>query len=161
MSITEKQRVQYKRFEDAGLKINWAALDKKFIFTVSAIVSVGVDTSLIFKMGELVSSIAESNGFSCELSGIVVFPIILGPDVRPRPDFVTYKRKDRGYFVGKNISFTDWTDSAKARQVVIAQDNLQSSILAININHLSNDSKLKLVEIIKIAASKLAGKKRS
>ena len=70
MPLSKRELMLLERAERAGTKVNWSALDREFNFTLSGIVTTGVDFSLFVQLCESVSSIAESQNFVCELEEI-------------------------------------------------------------------------------------------
>lgn len=152
MGQTQKLLELLDRVERAGGIVNRAALTRKFNFTLSGIVTPGVDIKVFTQLCEFVTSIAEESGFICELSGIVMFPIITDPAVYSRADFTTHKRKDSAYFVGRNINIDVWKRARKARRIVLASETLKSAVLAIPDKHLLSEHKMRLLTMIGLAS---------
>jgi hypothetical protein len=140
------------RAEQAGIPVNRAALQRKFNFTISGIVTPGIDISVFVRLGEVVTSLAERDGFTCELRSIVVFPIICNPEVYSRQDFVTPKRKEASYFVGRNIDIEVWKRARKAKRVALATSVLHASVQAITDTNLSLENKARLNSMIDSAS---------
>lgn len=152
MALSKKELALLERVERAGGIVNRAALTRKFNFTLSGIVTPGVDIKVFIQLCEVVTSLAEQSGFICELSGIVVFPIITDPAVYSRADFMTHKRKDAGYFVGRNIDIEVWERARKARRIALATETLKSAVQAIPDKHLSPENKVRLMAMIESAS---------
>lgn len=156
MGQSQKLLELLDRVERAGFPVNRAALDRKFNFTISGIVTVGVDISIFVRLGELVTSLAEQDGFTCALRSIVMFPIITDPEIYSREDFTTHKRKDPSYFVGRNIDIGVWKKARKPRRVSLAKETLKAAVQAIPDRHLSPESKAQLVGMIESASMMVA-----
>jgi hypothetical protein len=141
------------RIERCGGVVERSVPTRNFSFTLSGIVTPGVDIKAFIHLCELVTSLAEQRDFICELASIVMFPIITDPAIYSRADFMVHKRKDSGYFVGRNLDIEVWKRARKARRAVLASEALKSAIEAIPNKHLSIESKIQLVEIIDSASN--------
>lgn len=155
MEISQRGRELIDRAERAGAPINKVALSRKFNFTISGIVTVGIDIAIFVQLAELISSYAERDNFSCELKNIVLFPIISDPEIYSREDFTTYKRKDSSFFVGRNIDVEIWRRVRKPRRLALATEMLISSVNVISAKHLSLENKERLMTIVERASKEL------
>ena len=144
------------RVERAGGKVDREALARKFNFTLSGIVDAGLDYKVFVQLCSSVQRIAQMQDFKCELTGIVIFPIILGSSGYSRDDFITHKRKESAYFVGKNIDCDTWIRARRPKRIKMAVENLKSSVQAIPDKHLSVEMKMQIVGMIDLAAEEVA-----
>ena len=87
------------RAEPRSISVAEAVSVRGFEFVVSPTTTHGVDVALPLRIGRLIRKLIERRGFSCELSGIVLFPIIADPKIYAQADFITHKRSENGYFV--------------------------------------------------------------
>src|SRR2546430_7478691 len=67
-----------------------------------------VNVDVLVDLANKVAALSRGHGLEQDLAGIVVFPIIADAEVYVRDDFVTHKRSDRAYYVGKNIDYDSW-----------------------------------------------------
>jgi hypothetical protein len=152
MALTKQMLALMERVERAGGSVDRAALTRKFNFTLSGIVDAGVEYKVFVQLCASVQKIVQEQDFKCDLAGIVVFPIILGPNGFKRDDFVTHKRKESAYFVGKNIDYDTWTRAKRPKRIKLAVENLKSSVQAIPDKHLSIEKKMQIMGMIDEAA---------
>lgn len=155
MPLSQRELELTRRAQRAGAPVNMAALRRKFNFTVSPTTTVGVDASILIRLGARISELTQKEKFRCELSGVVLFPIILDTGTRARKNFVTHKRASNGYFVGRNIDFLKWDDADPRERLKIASETFLQSLLAINDRHLAKTSKDHLRRMILIATREL------
>lgn len=156
MPLSQREMRLLERAQRAGAPVDMAVLERKFNLTVSPVTTHGADTSLLVRLGAEVTALAEREGFQCDLTGIVLFPIIASADVYSRDDFVTHKRASKGYFVGKNIAFETWKRARAPRRLALAVQNFESSVRAIAERHMSPESQTRLIALIHSAATKVA-----
>ncbi|SRR5258706_4062215 len=161
LALSQREIRLLERAKRAGVPIDLAALKRKFNLTVSPITTHGVDTSILIRLGSAVTALAEKEGFHCELTGIVLFPIIASSDVYSRNDFVTHKRASKGYFVGQNIAFETWRRARAPRRLALVVQNFESSVHAIPDRHLSPANKTRLIALIDSAATKVGRELRA
>jgi len=156
MPLSQREIRLLERAQRAGAPVDMAALERKFNFTVSPITTHRVDTSVLIRLGAAVTALAEKEGFQCELTGVVVFPIIASADVYSRDDFVTHKRASKGYFVGRNIAFDTWKRARAPRRLTLAVQNFEASVQAIPERYMSTESQIRLIALIHSAATRVA-----
>lgn len=161
MPLSQRELRLLQRAQRAGAPVELVALKRKFSLTVSPISTHGIDTSILVRLGAAVTSLAEREGFQCELTGIVLFPIVASEDVYSKDDFVTHKRASRGYFVGQNIAFDIWKRARAVRRLALAEQNFESSVGAIAERHMSAESKKRLIAFIHSAARKIGKELRA
>lgn len=126
MKLPAKEKLELEATESRGGVVGWDALKRKFHFTVSPIVTAGVDVAEINLMSDRLATLCAEMSFS--LSGIVFFPIIVVEGVFKRDDFRTFKRASNGYYVGRNISEKDWSGASKKVRRALFAKNLDESI---------------------------------
>lgn len=156
MALSKQMLALIERVKRAGGSIDRAALARKFNFTLSGIVDAGLDYKVFVQLCSSLQKIIQKQDFKCDLTGIVVFPIILGSSGFSRDDFITHKRKESAYFVGKNIDYDTWTRARKPKRIKLAVENLKSSVHAIPDKHLSVEKKKQIVDMIDLAAEDAA-----
>jgi len=157
VSLSPREKQLLERAKRAGAPVNTAVPAHKFALTVSPVTTDGVEVGILARLGEDVTALAQAQGFACELSGVVLFPIVARAAVYSKEDFVTYKRASNGYFVGRNIPFESWKRARVVGRLALAVKNFQSSLLAIPDKHLSADSKARLLDLVRAAAARASG----
>ncbi len=157
MSLSPREKQLLERAKRAGAPVNTAVPAHEFALTVSPVTTDGVDVGILVRLGEEVTALARAQGFACEISGIVLFPIVARADVYSKEDFVTYKRASNGYFVGRNIPFEKWKRARVVGQAALAVKNFEASLLVIPDKHLSVNSKTRLLDLIRAAAARVFG----
>jgi hypothetical protein len=151
LSIRERQLLE--RAESRGVRIDWAALDRRFNLTCTPIVTLGVQTSILVELAKLTNTLLERTCQSLSLRGIVLFPAICDPAVYSLPDSVSHKRKDNAYFVVRGIDFRIWKRARPLRRLALALENYESSIDSIPERHLpAQDRSLLIASLGKAAA---------
>lgn len=126
MKLSAKEKLALEATENRGGVVGWGALERKFHFTVSPIVTAGIDVAEITAMSDRLAALCAEMSFS--LSGIVFFPIIVVDGAFKRDDFRSFKRASNGYYVGRNIDAKAWMGaSAKAKRALFLK-NLDQSI---------------------------------
>lgn len=146
MKISVKERLELLEIERRGGSVNWENLEKNFNFTVSPIITAGVDVSDIVVMSAKLAAACSDMTFP--LSGIVFFPIILVEGEFRRDDFRSYKRASNGYYVGKNISARDWVGASSRVRRALFGKNLDESIAWIPDSRLPAHEKARLRAIV-------------
>jgi hypothetical protein len=148
MALSKQMLALIERVERAGGSVDRAALARKFNFTLSGIVDAGLDYEVFVQLCSAVQKIVQEQDFKCDLTGIVVFPIILGPSGFSRDDFTTHKKKESAYFVGKNIDYDTWIRARRPKRIKLAVENIKSSVQAIPDKHLSIEKKMQIMIMI-------------
>jgi hypothetical protein len=156
MALSKQMLALMERVERAGGSVDRAALTRKFNFTLAGIVDAGVDYKVFVQLCVLVQKIVQQQDFKCDLTGIVVFPIILGSSGFKRDDFITYKRKESAYFVGRNIDHNTWARARRPKRIKLAVENLKTSVQSIPEKHLSIEKKTQITGMIDAAAEDIA-----
>ena len=154
MPLSSREQRMLDLLESRGVPIDRAALTRKFNFVVSPITTNLAEVKVPAEIARSITASAESRHWSCELSAIVVFPIIAGSTIYARPNFVTHKRSSKAYYVGKNIDFHQWQRARRPGRIKLTLENFNSSILTIPDRHLSSSSKGELLEFVAAAGAK-------
>lgn len=82
-----------------------------------------------------IENVTRSMTLGSPLTGVVVFPTILNPDIASMPDFITHKR-DFSVLVGLNIDHQAWIASSIEDRTSLLRDNLRASIKMIRKSYL-------------------------
>jgi hypothetical protein len=85
------------------------------------------------------------------LTGIVLFPAILSPDIASMSDDVTYKRSDGSVFVALGISHAKWMTALPAERIDLMADSIRASVRRIKNTRLLQDDRTKLLEFVEQA----------
>jgi hypothetical protein len=86
--------------------------------------------------------------FTSPAKNIMIFPKILDPSVAVISDHLTYKRKECTVYVGVNIDYRVWLNSAPKVRLDILAENVKLSLAKITSKHLSEEDRAKLVDIM-------------
>lgn len=148
MVVKRYDENKLKELEKKGVPIDWAALDALFGLGVSAVVTADVDISLLREFKERIKNLIRESGYSCELLDILVFIMILGPEVSAREESTKFRRKDCGYVIRKKIDFLEWKNAEVVKRIEMIFDAIVESISRIPQKHLSDQSKANLVELV-------------
>jgi hypothetical protein len=139
----------------AGGRARGTVKRDQFKFIVSPVTTFGVDVDILYRLADGVASLSRGEGFEKELSAVVVFPIVTDTTMYRQRDFVTNKRKDRAFYVGKNIEHELWMRARKVGRLKLAVDNFQESILSIPDQHLSSGAKARLMQLVRVASKQM------
>ena len=150
-----------ERAQRAGIPVNLDPPKVGFSVAASPITTNAIDVSVFVRLAEAIERLVEAQGFTCDLSGIVLFPIIADPDIYRREDFATYKRSSNGYFVGCNIEFSAWRRSSLRKRLQLAALNFEQSVFAIPERRLTAVSKQELTCLIRAAEAGMAAARAS
>lgn len=155
--LTEKEKRELETAEKRGWPVKWSSGEEKFIFAISGIRSLEVDASIFASVAANVQSLIAETGFSCELSGVVLFPIILNSQFT-RKDFVR-KKRDNSIFIGTNISYELWMKATKKRRHALAIQFCKNAFESIPEKRLSAESKATLIEMFDYDLTTMAKQK--
>lgn len=154
MNLTKREQALLERLEARGYQLDKSQEGMPFTFSISPVISVGVDASIFANLSRGLIFELKQRGYKCALGGIVVFPRILDPKVKKAKTLSIHKRKDNVYFVGFEIEFDTWMKSTRLAQINLALLNLQESIAEIPERHISSEHRKQLIEIIRVVATK-------
>jgi len=95
------------------------------------------------------------------LTGIVLFPTILNPNIASMSDKVTHKRSDGSVFVALGISHGKWTVASPTERIDLLADNICASLRNIKDTRLLPGDRAKLLgfaeqarQVLKTAADR-------
>jgi hypothetical protein len=152
-----REEVLLERLHRSGVRLDLEQRDAPFKFVVSPTTTAGVDSD---ETGRLAADfkvevfrIIKGLQISSSLTGVVIFPRILDKNISKLADGITYKRKERSYFVKRNIPFAVWQTATHDLRLDIFADNLCESIRSIPARHLSDGDKSKILAAIDEARS--------
>jgi len=140
-----------RKLAEAGYPVDLDALDSPFNLTITSLVSVDVDAEPIIKFSQRLNEVVREAAFTCELTGIVIFPTVLNPEIRSSGNKVTWKRAERAYMVRQNIDFADWQNAKTSEKKAMLVNCVVDSIASIPTKHLPESSKEALVAIVRRA----------
>lgn len=149
--VTKRDAESMLRAAENGYPVDLDALDAPFNLTITSIASVDVDVEPIVMFSQRLKDVVREAAFSCELTGIVIFPTVLNPEMRSAGNKVTWKRGERAYMVRQNIDFSDWQNANASEKKAMVVNCIVGSIARIPTKHLSESSKEALVEIVRRA----------
>jgi hypothetical protein len=147
-----REEVLLERFRRAGLASDVTHHDAPFVFVISPTTTPGVDRTEIswfareFKI-EVLRKIQDRRMIT-DLTGIVLFPTIMDPDIAKFPEGITYKRKEKSYFVKRNIPFAIWKSASSETRLDLFADNLRDSIRSIPDRRLCGTDKAILLSAV-------------
>ena len=141
MRISGKERSRLRRFERSGVPVEWRALDRRFNFAVSPITTNTIDVSVLVRLAAEVALRVQRKKIDWGLNSVVLFPIVANADVYVRENFITHKRVDKSYFVGRNIDFGSWLRARVPGRLSLAVKNFEDSVVAIPEKHFSAEAK--------------------
>jgi hypothetical protein len=133
-----------------GVPIDFAALDATFNFTVSPLVTIGVDVSLFLAVAERLKTLIRGSRFTCELADIVAIPVISADDV-PNLNKVNFRRAENACFVKKSIDYGAWEAARGKARKSIVEEFLLDAIQAVPAKHLSEASREELAQLVDVA----------
>jgi len=150
MKMNKKELAIIKEAEARGMQVDWPALERKFNFGISGIVTHPVDVGIFGETAKKVTALAEADDFSCELDSIIVFPIISEPSIYKRHDFIKHKHSQKSVFVGLNIDFFKWNAAPAREKKFLVKNLFREAITGIRDNALSEVGKLTLLLYIEL-----------
>ena len=115
-----------------------------FVFAVSGVLTDPVMPTLFVRVEEEFTKLAEAESLVCETDSVVVFPIICNPAIYKRNDFVSYKRREKSVFVGKNIEHAPWVLAGGSKRLTWVKHFFHSVVDSINDAHLGGQSRVML-----------------
>ena len=130
-----------------GVPIDFAALDATFNFTVSPLVTFGVDVSLFLAVAERLKMLIRGSSFACELADIVAIPVIRAGDV-PSMDKVSFRRSENACFVKKSIDYGAWAAAKPKARKSIVEKFLLDAIRVVPAKHLSGVAREQLAKLV-------------
>lgn len=152
MSMKEYEKVLLDRFRKAGLKPNRVQLDAPFKFVISPTTTPGIDAkeigSLARQFGNGIDEKIREWTIRSPITGIVVFPKILDPNIAVMPDHLTYKRKEKSVFVGVNIPFATWASSPLARKIEVLAETITQALGRIDPRKLHPEDRVRLTNAV-------------
>ena len=155
MPLTAKELEMYRRYERNGGNVDWKALNRKFRFGIFGFADSAIDLSLFFEMSAIVEEIAEKDQFDCQLSVIVLCPIILTGEIMTRADFVRYRRVYKKIEVGKNIDHGTWKKARRPKRIKLAEEFFKFALASIPDRHLPIERRNILLGMIEQAVAKV------
>lgn len=154
MNLTKQEKILFARLEARGYRLDKSQEGIPFTFSISPVISAGVDVSIFAVLScEVISELKHRN-YECALSGVVIFPRILDPKIKKSEKLCLFKRKDNAFYVGLEIDFGEWTQGTQQERVNLALVNLQDSISQIPDRHISAIHREQLIEVICVAATR-------
>jgi hypothetical protein len=159
MATKRDIREELQRAADNGYPVDFGALDAPFNFLISSITSLEVDERPITKLSQRVREIVRTSGFKCELAGIIVFPMVLDPEVPAVGDKVSWKRKSNIYSVHRHIDIFRWEQAKLKEKKEMLLNCVIDSISSIPTKRLSESSKEALVAIVRQAMRSSAARR--
>lgn len=144
-----------QRLAENGYPVDFEAFDALFNLTITPTTSVDVDAEPVIKFSQVVKKAIRKSGFACDLTDIVVFVLVLNPDIGVTKDATTWKRASRSYVVRRNIDFIGWQHAKASDRKKMLTACVIDAIASIPVKHLSELSKESLGEIVLGAARSL------
>lgn len=160
MSTRRYDEAKLRELEDKGVSIDWDALKVPFNLGVTSIITADVDSNLLEEFKSEIKNAIRKSEFSCELKDILIFLMILNPEITIGKESISWKRKEEAYIIRKNINFLDWKIARASRRKELMVEATIDAILRIPEKRLSTSSKDRLIEIISQVGKKMRQSRR-
>lgn len=147
MATQRDKKSMLSELADKGYPVDVEAMQAPFNFLISAVASVDVDATPIIKFSQRMRTTILQSTFACELAGIIVFPMVLHPEIRSTGDKITWKRGERIYVIRRTIDYFAWQHANSNAKKKMLMACVVDSIASIPVKHLSESSKEPLVKL--------------
>ena len=121
----------------------------KFSFLISPTSSVGTEVGpLAHAIKNLVFREIKCLNFESPITGFVLFPSVVDPAIFVRENSISYKRKDKCFYITEVIPYKVWMNAGLAERVDLLSDSLIVSLDKVPVKHFFYKEKQKVIEII-------------
>ena len=129
---------------------------QRFSLAILPIITPRVDTQVLVRLVAAVNQLVIKHDFECDLSRVVLFPLIAEPEIFSAPEYVRYKRKDNAVCVSRHISIDAWKRARIPGKTRLALENFISSFEALDSKRFSTENKSQICELIRQASKTLS-----
>lgn len=131
-------------------------VNAKFSLIISPSTTVGIEVgALAYAFQNLIFKRIKNIVFQSPITGFVFFPSIHDPTVFIRENSVSYKRKEKCFFVIEVITYEDWVTADLSRRIELLSDCLISSLERVPIKYFLDDDRVALSQAINQAKAYL------